>query len=181
VLENGASDTVRCATQAPSELDTLGKFQARSAIIHRTVRCATRLSDEPTEQRLPARQRLSAKAIVSRQKSERRSQRAPDCPVQLEDKAPQQSTAPNPNGCANVARTGQCTVTVRWHNGLSGAPIASRNQPTTRSGWEAINTPNHLIHSYPSLLKSSFIARAKAQHSKTQSKQSIHSKPQNQL
>jgi hypothetical protein len=30
--------------------------------------------------------------------------------------------------------------------------------------------PNHLIHSHPSLLKSSFVARAKAQHSKTQSK-----------
>jgi hypothetical protein len=46
---------------------------------------------------------------------------------------------------------------------------------------EAINTPNHLIHSHPSLLKSSFIARAKAQHFKTQLKQSIHSKPKNQL
>jgi hypothetical protein len=77
-----------------------------------------------------------------------------------------------------VARTEQCTVTVRWRTGLSGAPIASRNQPTARSGWEAINTPNHLIHSHPSILNSSLIARAKAQHSKTQSKQSIHSKPQ---
>jgi hypothetical protein len=90
---------------------------------------------------------------------------APDCLVQQDDKAVQQSTSLNPNGCADVVLTG-----------LSGAPIASRNQPTARSGWEAINTPNHLIHSHPSLLKSSFIARAKAQHSKTQSKQSIHSK-----
>jgi hypothetical protein len=38
---------------------------------------------------------------------------APDCPVQQDDKAPQRSTAPNPNSCADVARTGQCTVTVR--------------------------------------------------------------------
>jgi hypothetical protein len=95
---------------------------------------------------------------------------APDCPVQQGDKVPLWSTAQNPNGCANVARTGQCTVTVRC------APIASRNQSTARSGWKAINTPNHLIHSHPSLMKPSFIARAKAQHSKTQSKQSIHSK-----
>jgi hypothetical protein len=106
---------------------------------------------------------------------------APDCPVQQDDKVPQRSTAPSPSSCADVVRTGQCTVTIQWRTGLSGATIASRNQPTARSGWEAINTPNHLIHSNPSFLKSSFIARAKAQHSKTQSKQSIHSKPQNQL
>jgi hypothetical protein len=45
---------------------------------------------------------------------------APDCPVQQDDKALQRSTASNPNGCAYVARTGQCTVTVRWRIGLSG-------------------------------------------------------------
>jgi hypothetical protein len=103
------------------------------------------------------------------------------CLVQQDDKAPQQSTAQNPNGCADVVHIGQCLVTVRWRTGLYGAPIASRNQPTDRSGWEAINTPNHLIHFHPSFLKSSFIARAKSQHSKTQSKQSIHSELQNQL
>jgi hypothetical protein len=32
---------------------------------------------------------------------------APDCPVQQKDKELQRSTAPNPNGCADVARTGQ--------------------------------------------------------------------------
>jgi hypothetical protein len=32
---------------------------------------------------------------------------APDCPVQLQDKGFQQSTAPNPNGCADVAHTRQ--------------------------------------------------------------------------
>jgi hypothetical protein len=39
-------------------------YRAASAIIHRTVRCATGLSGEPAEQRLPARQRLSPKATV---------------------------------------------------------------------------------------------------------------------
>jgi hypothetical protein len=96
------------------------------------------------------------------QKLERRSQTAPDCPVQLEDKSSNGRPASNPNGCADVARTGQCTVVVRWRTGLSDAPIASRIQPTARSGWEAINTPNHLIHFDPSILNSSFIARAKA-------------------
>jgi hypothetical protein len=38
VLENGAPNTVRCASQGTSEPATLGKMEARSAIIHRTVR-----------------------------------------------------------------------------------------------------------------------------------------------
>jgi hypothetical protein len=80
-------------------------------------------------------------ATVPRQKSERRSQKAQDCPVQQDDKTSQRSTAQNPNGCADVARTGQYTMTVRWRTRLSGAPIASRIQPIARSGWEAINTP----------------------------------------
>jgi hypothetical protein len=33
---------------------TLGKMEVRSAIIHQTVQCATRLSGEPAEQWLPA-------------------------------------------------------------------------------------------------------------------------------
>jgi hypothetical protein len=72
--------------------------------------------------------------------------------VQQDDKALQRSTAPNPNCCVDVARIGQCTVTVRWRTGLSGAPIAIRNQPTDRSGWEAINTlqPPHSLPSKPS-------------------------------
>jgi hypothetical protein len=117
----------------------------------------------------------------AKQKSEHQSQRAPDCPVQQDDKGSNGRPAPNPNGCTDVACTGQCTVAVRWRTGLSSAPIASRNQPTARRSWEAINTPNHLIHFHPSISEFSFIAIAKAQHFKTQSKQSIHSKPQNQL
>jgi hypothetical protein len=32
---------------------------------------------------------------------------APDCPVQLQDKGSNGQVAPNPNGRADVARTGQ--------------------------------------------------------------------------
>jgi hypothetical protein len=94
-----------------------GIRQARSAIIHRTVRCAPDMSGEPTEQRLTTRQRSTAKGKVmnsAAQKSVRRSQRLPDmsdvaldCPVQQNDKGFQRSTAPNPNGRADVARAGQ--------------------------------------------------------------------------
>jgi hypothetical protein len=51
----------------------------------------------------------SAAAKVRAQKSEVTglSGMAPDYPVQQDDKALQWSTAPNPNGRADVARTGQ--------------------------------------------------------------------------
>jgi hypothetical protein len=98
---------------------TLGN--SRGALYYNSPDCSM---SQRSNSSLRANGRL-CRATVPRQKSERRSQRAPDCPVQLEDKRLQQSTTPNPNGCADVARTGQCIVTVRWRTGLSGAPIAS--------------------------------------------------------
>jgi hypothetical protein len=73
-------------------------------------------------------------------------------------------------------RTVRCNKTTRHSNGqllrtltvalmwrapdsaqlLSGAPIDNRNQPTTRSGWEAINTPQP-PHSPPSKPSEIFI------------------------
>jgi hypothetical protein len=136
VLENDASDTVRCASQAPSKPTTLGFLPACSGIIHQTVWCATGMSGEPAERRLTGASGRLQKALCGEQ-CKCRSQRATDCPVQQDDKASQRSTAPNPNGCR---------VTVRWC-----APIASRNQPTARSGWEAVNThqPPHSLPSKP--------------------------------
>jgi hypothetical protein len=62
---------------------------------------------------------------VSRQKSEHRSRRSPDCPVWQKDKRLQRSTAPNSNERADVAHTGQWTMIVPCATGLSDAPIAS--------------------------------------------------------
>jgi hypothetical protein len=95
---------------------TLGNSEARSAIIHRTVRCATRLSgSQRSNGSLRANGRL-CRATVPRQKSEHRSQKSLDCSVQQDDKRLQRSTASNPNGCTNVACTEQCTMLS------SGAP-----------------------------------------------------------
>jgi hypothetical protein len=128
------------------------------------------------------------------QKSEQQSQRAPDCPVWHRTvQCNKMTKAPIVDQLRTlmVALTWRAPDSAQWlsgaapdgpvRTGRSSAPIASRNQPTVRSGWEAINTPNHLIHFHPSISEFSFIARAKVQHSKTQAKQSIHSKPQNQL
>jgi hypothetical protein len=129
VLWTGAPDCPVChrtVSGAPGpyrvEPATLEKTQARSAIIHRTVRCTS-------GQRLSSMQRLTLTgAIVSNsaaQKSEQRVRGASDCPVPQEDKAPTVARAPNPNGWVTWRRTRQCTVPVRWRTGLSGAPIAS--------------------------------------------------------
>jgi hypothetical protein len=132
VLENGAPDTFRCASQAPSKPATLG-FLPRLCKVYSDEQCRAEVRAGKLE--------VTGLSDV-----------APDCPVQQDDKALQWSTAPNPNGCADVARTGQYTVIIRWRTRLYVAPIASRNQPTTISGWEAINTPQppHSLLSKPS-------------------------------
>jgi hypothetical protein len=60
-------DSVRCTTgQCPvhqAELATFGKIRGRSAKIHRTVRCHTRLSGVTAEQRLLRAQRSTATAF----------------------------------------------------------------------------------------------------------------------
>jgi hypothetical protein len=53
--------------QAPFEQATLKNSEARSAIIHQTVRCAIGLSGESAEQRLCVRQRSTAKRYSAEQ------------------------------------------------------------------------------------------------------------------
>jgi hypothetical protein len=110
-----------------SKLATLGFQQAHSAIIHRTIRCATGLSYAPAEQQLfgatvdckSADQRNSARTV--RIESKRRVRGAPDskqympgaaanCPVPHEDKASNSRPAPNSNGRLTWWHTGQCPV-----------------------------------------------------------------------
>jgi hypothetical protein len=51
----------------PANQPLSGFCQAHSTIIHRTVRCATGLFDEPTKQRLPARQRSTVQSYSDEQ------------------------------------------------------------------------------------------------------------------
>jgi hypothetical protein len=109
---SGAPDYPVChrtVSSAPgpynSKLATLRFLWPRSAIIHRTVRCATGLSGVPAEQRLSSAtvdcnermQRYSMRTMraevraVTRGASDSEkclSDVAPDCPVPLEYKAP---------------------------------------------------------------------------------------------
>jgi hypothetical protein len=88
-----------------SKLATFGFLRRRSTIIHWTVRCATELSSAPAEQRLTVQwstatntcKRYSARTVHAEVRAAARGipdseqymfGAAPDCPVQLEDKAP---------------------------------------------------------------------------------------------
>jgi hypothetical protein len=111
-----------------AELATLEFLQAHSAINHRTVWCATRLSGAPAEQRLSSamvdcNDALTALQCAAEVRVEVRgtsdseqdlSGVAPDCLVPQEDKASNGRLLPNPNGWVMWRRTG-----------LSGAPVDS--------------------------------------------------------
>jgi hypothetical protein len=132
-------DSVRCPGSINSKLLSFGFLRGRSAIIHRSVRCATKLSGVPTEQRLQRYgplQQTPVKALQYADSSQRvravpegapdseqwLSGAAPDCPVLQDVRAPTVETV----------RT--LTVGWRgWHTGLSGAPIDS--SPPQRLFW----------------------------------------------
>jgi hypothetical protein len=141
-----------------------GFGQARSTIIHRTVWCATGLSGELAEQQLPVRQWSTAQSV--------QWWTVPQCSKMTR----------RPNGqlfrTLMVALTWRTPDSAQW---LSDAPIGSRNQPTARSGWEAINTPQP-PHSLPSKPSEIFIhCKSKPNTPRhSQSNQSTQS-PQNQL
>jgi hypothetical protein len=59
---------------------------------------------------------------------------APDCPVQLQDKGFQRSTAPNPNGMLTWHTQDSEQYPVRCTTGLSGVPINSKNNQRLGSG-----------------------------------------------
>jgi hypothetical protein len=109
------------------QLFTFGFLRHSSAIIHRTIRCATGLSGAPAEQRLPARNGRLCKVNSGIQMSEQRVRGAPDCSVPHEDKASNGRPAPSPNGRMTWRRTGHCPVahrTVRCAHRQQASPTA---------------------------------------------------------
>jgi hypothetical protein len=169
-------DSVWCTRSYTSELATLENSRAPFAIIHRTVRCTTRLSSEPAEQRLSAPTVDSAKctvgysaaAEVRATKSEGTglSGVAPDCPVLQEDKASNGRPAPNPNGRLMWQCIGQRTVPVRWHTRLPVRPSPAAS-PTAMEVVEGYKYPQP-PHSYLSKHSKHLIQyKSKRLHSKT--------------
>jgi hypothetical protein len=142
VLWSGAPDSSVChrtVSGAPGpyrvQPATLGKTRARSAIIHRTVRCASRATANSRQRSTLTGEQWST---VPRQKSEQQVRGAPDCPVHHQtvrchkkSKVPMVDRAPNPNSWVMWRRTRQPIVPVRWCTRLSGAPIAAASPTAT--------------------------------------------------
>jgi hypothetical protein len=105
---SGAPDSVRCPGWSTSQTGRFRVFLGSSTKNHWTVRCATRLSGEPSVQRStpPTVDCGTAPAVCSArsQKTACDSQVAglsgvpPDYPVCHEDRRLQRSTTRNPNG-----------------------------------------------------------------------------------
>jgi hypothetical protein len=118
--------------RAPSQLATLRVFQG--ALRYNSPD----MSGEPMEQRSPVRQRdyVNSKSTQCRSQMsgcEVRTHRT--CPVQLQDKGFQRSTAPNPNSVLmwHVPDSQQCSI--RCTTGLSSVPIDNKLSQRLESGW----------------------------------------------
>ena len=116
-LPKCTTGSVRCTREPDSKLATFGNSGSRSAIIHRTVRCSTRLSGVPAEQRL-----LRANG-------------------RLQPHSMRYSTRQSQSSARR--RTGQSTGLVRCTTGLSGAPCDSSLHQMASLVVGAINTSNH--------------------------------------
>jgi hypothetical protein len=135
-----------------SELASFGKTGGRSAIIHRTVRCA---SGATATSRQRSTLTVNSAEQYTRQKSEQRIRGAPDCPVPHEDKAFNGRPAP----------TSTDRMTWLAHRTLSGVHrtvrCAHRQQPSpTATNWMvAINTTptDHFKSGSPSNIPSHLV------------------------
>jgi hypothetical protein len=137
------SDSVRCTRDFNSELLTFGNSGGRSAIIHRTVRCASGAT-ATSRQRSSAegikcatvRARVRAGQDGAPDSEQCLSGASPDCPVAQKTEAPM----------VRIQWSGDMAGapdSVWWHTGLSGAPCDSSLHQTASLVVGAINTPNH--------------------------------------
>jgi hypothetical protein len=114
-------DSVRCTREPNSELLTFGNSGSRSAIIHRTVRCASEVT--ATQRQRSSARTINALQCAPARRSQNRRQKAhrtvnSDCPVAQLAEAPTVRTQ-RPGDVAGAPDS------VRWRTGLSGAPCDS--------------------------------------------------------
>jgi hypothetical protein len=126
-------DSVRCTRVNQLKLRSFGFPRRCSAIIHRTVRCASGATAIYAQRSTLMDEQYNT---VSRQKSEQQVRGAPDYPVPLEDEASNGRPAPSSNDKMTWQRTGHCPVAHRT------VRCAHRQQPSpTATIWlVAINT-----------------------------------------
>jgi hypothetical protein len=127
-------DSVRCTRALEAELLTFGKIRGRSAIIHRTVRCAS--GSMATSRATVVCNRIKCATVRARVRASVVG--APDSLQDLSGAPPDSPEAPQvraptiePQRLVDVAGAPD---SVRWRTGLSGAPCDS-TLPTATLWW----------------------------------------------
>jgi hypothetical protein len=188
VLWSGAPDCPVCHRTVPgapcqykSEAATRGKTQARSAIIHQIVRCA---SEAMAIQRATVDSDSGTVQHSAQQKSEQRVRGAPDCPVHHQTVQCHKKTKELTVNCSR-------TLTVGWRGGApdteqwvsSGAPDCLVRPSTSASPTATLvvggyKYPNHHNFKHPSFLNITLNTRALAFTPRHNSKDQILSDSQ---
>jgi hypothetical protein len=140
-----AHRTVRCTRALEAELTTFGKIRGRSAIIHRTVRCASGATT--TSRATVDCNRIQCATVRARVRAHTGG--APDSLQDLSGAPPDSPEAPQvraptvePQRLADVAGAPN---SVQWRTGLSGAPCNSSLPTTIFGGWGyKIPQPPHI-------------------------------------
>jgi hypothetical protein len=128
-------DSVRCTRALKAELFTFGKFRGRSAIIHRTVRCASGATatsrakvDCNRTQCATVRARVRARAVGAPDSLQDLSGAPPDNPEAPQVRAP----TVEPQRSANVAGAPDCPVRhATAHFQRPCLVVGAINTPTT--------------------------------------------------
>jgi hypothetical protein len=121
-------DCVRCTRVNQLKLLSFGFSRHSSAIIHRTVRCASGATVTCAQQSTLQSEQCNSDVRADGQRGTRLSGVAPDCPVPHEDKASNGRPAPRPNGRMTWRRTGHYPVahwTVRCAHRQQTSPTAT--------------------------------------------------------
>jgi hypothetical protein len=137
-----AHRTVRCTRALEAKLTTFGNFQGRSAIIQRTVRCASGAT--ATSRATVDCNRIQCATVRAEVRA--RVGGAPDSLQELSGAPPDSLETPQvraptvePQRSADVAGAPD---SVRWRTGLFGAPCDSTLPTTIFGGW-GYKYPNH--------------------------------------
>jgi hypothetical protein len=137
-------NSVRCTRALDAELATFGKIRGRSAIIHRTVRCASGAT--ATSHAMVVCNRIQCATVRARVRA--RAVGAPDSLQDLSGAPPDSPEAPQVRA-QTVEPNGQLTWlahrTVRWCTGLSGAPCDSTLPTTIFGGWGLLVTCSQML------------------------------------
>jgi hypothetical protein len=136
-------DSVRCTRDSNSELLTFENSGGRSAIIHRTFRCAS--GAMATSRQWSSAEGIKCATVCARVRAETDgapdtkqclSGAPPNCPVAQKTEAPTVGIQ-RPGDVAGAPNS------VRWRTRLSGAPCDSILHQMASLVVGAINNPNH--------------------------------------